>query len=183
MLVERILYSGVPMSWVVGALLLLVIVGVWRWGVGSAPNELESPDSVPTMLRFLLDRGIDGAHVLFQVRNDSRRQLCFVKYIRTHNDVGFRSHFYEQQEAGHYFVRLRQELSARGIKYTEARSKDGVGCITIDYVRDIGLAHLIVELVFERTFDVRIEKDCVAYFKNVLVSNEPSLTGVDTPGS
>lgn len=49
----------------------------------------------------------------------------------------------------------------------------------IDYGSDLGLAQFVARIMFELVFGVRMERDCVAYYKDVLMINVPHLTGMD----
>lgn len=169
------------MTWVVVALTLAVVLGLWWWLTGPTPVTLESPSSVPTMLRTLLANGVDGGELCLQVRGAPSRQLMFLKYIVAHNDVGFRGFFYETQDTGGYFDSLRDELLRRNIEHQVAEERDRSRHLILDFSRDVGLAHMVVRLVFEHIFAVRIEKDCIAFFRRVLVDADPALTGVDLP--
>jgi hypothetical protein len=46
------------LSWVVAVVVVLVAAYLWA-AMASTSNKLESPEPVPVMLRYLLDRGID----------------------------------------------------------------------------------------------------------------------------
>ena len=144
--------------------------------MGSPANTLESQESVPIMLNGLLNRGIDGAELRFQVKNDSRRKLTFVKYIPATNDLRLRAAFGENATEN-AVASFRNECRVRGITYREGDAEMAQSNVTfVDCDRDIGLGHLLVRLVFSSVYRVNIEQDCVAYFKNVLVADAPKLT-------
>jgi hypothetical protein len=171
------------MIWVIviiGVLVAAVIAFYW-WGMRPGVNDLDSPEKLPIMLRYLVNQGVDGASVRVQVRDDTSRQLTFVKYVRAQNDVGFRSLFLESTDDAAAFEQFREELTSRGIKYDEVSGEGGNRGLSIDYVHDLGLAHLVLRLLFERVWHVRIEKECVGYIKDVLFEPSPKLTGVDKP--
>lgn len=44
------------------------------------------------------------------------------------------------------------------------------------------VADTVARLAVATLFDIRLE-DCLAFFKKVLVSNSPRLTGVDKPAA
>jgi hypothetical protein len=166
----------------IGILIIVGVILLWRRGMMPVANDLATPEEVLMRLQYLLDRGIEGGQVRFQVRDDPQRQLLFVKYIRARNDVGFRSFFYDENWPEGYFDRVRGELDHRGIKYDLSSDKTSKRVLEINYLRDLGLAQLVARLVFERGFGVRLDRDCVAVFKDVLISDHPRLTGVDPTG-
>lgn len=133
------------------------------------------------MLQYLLDHDVSGARLRFQVRDDRSRELRFVKYIRARNDVGFRCIFRPPTQDRESLDRLAKELSERGITNNRVKSHGGLDELVVECEHDIGMAHMILRLVFERVLGTRVEGHCVAYFDNVLISNSPRLTGVDAP--
>jgi len=169
------------MAWIIAATMIALIIVFYWWATGPGENELDSPDKLPIMLRYLVNQGIDGAWVRIQVRDDPDRQLTFVKYVRQRNDVGFRSLFSERTDDAAEFERFRDELSSRGIAYHDVDGEWGRRGLSIDYVHDLGLAHLVTRLLFEVVWNVRIEKECIGYMKDVLFEPDPNLTGLDQP--
>jgi hypothetical protein len=170
------------MLWVVAGLGAVAAVLVWRWAMAPAENELDSPDSVPTLLRHLLGRGISGGELRIQVKGYPERRLVFTKYIVSQNNVGCRCAFSCNCTGTDDCSPLRDELNQRHIRYAETQDEGGVPQIVVDCGHDVGLSHVLVNLVFERVFDVRTPKHCVAFLKGVLISPEPSLTGMDDTG-
>jgi hypothetical protein len=148
------------------------------WPGPPAANELGSPEEVNMTLRFLLTNGIPGGQVRFQPRDAKEPSLTFVKYVIARNDVGMRTTFASgPSNSPEKVSRLREELQQRGIRHTDGSS--GADSVTVDFGDDLGLAQLVARIVFERIHNVRIEKDCVAYYKDVAIKNIPRLTGVD----
>ena len=49
--------------------------------------------------------------------------------------------------------------------------------MTIDFGRDVGLAHMFVRLAFETAFGASLERDGIAYQHAVLLINMPRKTG------
>jgi hypothetical protein len=166
------------MYWLVVVSVLAAVALVWWLGMRPVPNRLHFPDSVPTMLRYLIDRGIDGGEVEFRERKAPRRRLRFVKYIRAPNHVGLYARFETCQVSPTELDLLRDELRRRAVRHEEITDASAGVLISIDCARDLGLAHLIVRIVLGAVLMIDIENECVAVFANVLVSDAPALTGV-----
>lgn len=170
------------MIWILLIVGIVLVAMFWPAGMKAAPNELGSPEEITLTLRHLLERGVEGGSVRFQVRDDESRQLVFTKYIKSRHDVGMRSCIPMTDGGDQAVGRLTQELSDRNIRFSEREEKRR-RCIVIDYGSDLGLAQLVARIMFERVFEVRIERDCVAYYKDVLMTNVPHLTGMDKVNS
>jgi len=159
----------------------LGLAAFWIWfTTGSVANPLESPESVMTMLLILMNRGVKRGELRIQVRGDPRRQIIFTKYVQAPK-VGIRSSFVELPGTEDAFARLAQDLALRSIRHSRDRDRKGRRRLLMDYGRDLGLAHLVVVMAFEGAFNVQIANECVAYFKFVLGSNRPDMTGIDAP--
>jgi hypothetical protein len=166
------------MLWV--ALLLVVLVFIWAWrrGMSPAPNRIESPAEVANALQFLLQRGIHGGTVRFQVDTDHSRAIVFTKYIVSHGDVGFQAQCAQGGEPEQRFASLREDLTQRGISHTVTTS-EGDKVIEVQCGRDVGLGVMFVGLVFQRLFETTLGTHCVAFFEGVAIRDVSSLTGVD----
>ncbi len=169
------------MLWLISTLILVAVVWLWRAGMRPTANTLTLPDDVPATLRFLLNRGIENAEARIQVRHDPTRSIKFVKYIVAQNNVGFVGIFCEQPGLTEAFESFRDALAARGTKYEQSSDNAGQSCLKIDFIRDIESAHQIVRILFDDVFGVRLEQECVAFFKNVFEIHSAKLTGVDHP--
>ena len=51
--------------------------------------------------------------------------------------------------------------------------------MTLDFGQDSGGAQMIARLWFEDTMGKRLDRDCVATFRDVMLRNSPRFTGVD----
>lgn len=102
------------MIWLLIAAGLVLGVMFWPGGMKAAPNELGSPAEVTLTLRYLLERGVEGGSVRFQIRNDESRQLVLTKYSKARNDVGLRSHISMICQSDRVVEHLIDELSRRG---------------------------------------------------------------------
>jgi hypothetical protein len=162
------------------ALLLVVIAFIWAWrrGTSSAPNRIESPAEVANALQFLLQRGIHGGTVRFQVDTEQSRAIVFTKYIVNHGDVGLRAQCARGGEPEHRLDSLREDLAQRGFPHTLTTS-EGDKVIEVQCGRDVGLGVMFVGLVFQRLFETKLSTHCVAYFEGVAIRDASSLTGVD----
>ena len=160
----------------------IVIIGailwVWRAGMRPAPNKIESPDHLASVIQFLVRRGIRGGSVRLQVDDDPSRAVTFTKYIVKRGDVGLVGRCTRGGEPELRFAAIQRDLTERGVPY-KCIVQDGQPTLEIDCGRDLGLAVMFTLLVFQDLFDRNISEHCVAYFHDVLISDVPSLTGVD----
>jgi hypothetical protein len=164
------------MSWI----LLVLVVGVLGWllspAKGSHPNPLPSPEALGGAFTLLLERGLAGATVTITIRDATERALLFTKYIKR-DTVGFTSTLRVDSGSANAYSALRDDLSQRGIRYTEP-VLEGIGTVMqIDYKSDFGLAQVATRLTFLHIFDASVEQDCVALFKKVITFDAPHLTG------
>lgn len=165
------------MLWILVGAILFVVIWLWRIGMRPAANDLESPEAVMMTLEYLVQRGINGSKARFQVKDDPSRCLDVIKTIHDDGTVSVRACFSDPDWTHVHSSRLREELDQRGIKYRELAASSASD-VTIELDRDLGLAHLVIRIVFELILRVRLERECVVYFEGVLLSDEPSLTGI-----
>lgn len=165
------------MLWVVLVLILIAVVWVWRVGTRAAPNRIEDGAGVSNALRYLIQRGVDGGSVRFQVNEDASRAVVFTKYIIAHGNVGLRARCSRGGESEARFRALRNDMVERGIRDFTLTS-DGE-TLEMDIGRDLGLGVVLVGLVFQQLFETELRTHCVAFFDGVVIRDESTLTGVD----
>jgi hypothetical protein len=166
------------MHWLGIVLGVLAVVWLWRRGNRPALNKVRSPERVAGALEFLLRRGLNGGTVRFQVDEDPSRAVVFTKYIVAHGDVGCTGVCDQGEEPEARFDALRQDLVERAIPHTVVTTDSGRG-IEIACKRDLGLGVMLVVLVFQHLFQVRLGEHCIAVFEDVLDVDAPKFTGVD----
>lgn len=161
------------------ALLGVVLVAwVWHRGMRPAPNRVESPDELARALRYLLNRGIRGGTLRFQVESDASRAVVFTKYIRGPGDVGCRGRCRQGAEPAERLAAFRQDIVGRHIQASfSAEGPDTV--VDLECGTDVGLGVMFVVLAFQRLFNVKLSTHCVAFFERVAIANAPAITGVD----
>jgi hypothetical protein len=152
------------------------IASLWWWGAGPVDNEIGDA-GVGRMFRLLIARGVNGATMTVCARQDRRRRLVFTKYVRAPGDVGVRASLPPDEWVTPHMAPLRAELRRRGI----AHADDAGGGLAFEFGRDAGGAHVVASLLFESTLGLSLRRDCVAYFRRVVIDNRPSHTGVDEP--
>jgi hypothetical protein len=164
------------MIWLV--LIVIAVGAVWwrRWSTAPADNEI-GDGGVARLFRLLLVFGVDGATLIVCSREDRRRRLTFSKYVRGPGDVGVRCAIPSERWVLPFLEGLRQELDRRAILY----HGDSSGGLVFDLRRDAGGAHMLASLLFEYSLGLRLQRDCVGFFRQVLLARRPDLTGVDDP--
>jgi hypothetical protein len=169
--------------WLVLVVVLIVVIWGWRSGMRPAPNRIESLAEVSNALQFLIQRGINGGSVRFQVEMDASRAVLFTKYIIEHGNVGLRARCSRGREPESRFAALLDDLARRGIPHSITTAQEGEA-IEMEIARDVGLGLMLVPLAFQDLFEVELRAHCVAFFEHVLIRYKASLTGVDdTPPS
>ncbi len=53
--------------------------------------------------------------------------------------------------------------------------------LAFTFGRDSGGAYVVTKTLFEDVLGARVHRDCVGYFRNVVITNAPRLAGVDAP--
>jgi hypothetical protein len=172
------------MTWVLVALAATAVV--WWLLRPAAPyaNPLPDPGAVARMLRLLLSRGVHAAGIrgslAICLRDDPQRQLVFRKYIRDSGGMGFDAEFALEPWSEPFYGRFRDELVRRGVPHGELTREAGP-VLTFDFGRDLGLAHVVVHVLFEDAMGASVARDCVGIFRDCVPVNAPHLTGVDAP--
>jgi hypothetical protein len=114
------------------------------------------------------------------VRADEQRRLVFQKEITEAGEVGFRAEFPRAAWTEPYYQPYRAELARRGVPHREVVGRAGP-TLTFEFGRDFGGAYVVARVLFEDVMGLRLERDCVAYFRDIVIPNAPHLTGVDAP--
>ena len=172
------------MAWIL--ILLGLAILIWLFLLPSAPamNELPDPGALGRMLRLLVSRGVHKAGIkgtlTVCVKGDRQRRLVFTKCISALGEAGFRAALSRESWAEPYYERFCAELDRRGIPYEEIRA-GAVPTLAFELGRDAGGAYMVTKTLFEDVLGLRLDRDCVAYFRDVVIRNTPRLTGVDAP--
>lgn len=172
------------MTWVWLGLAAAGVAWLWHWGTRPAPNELSAPGALAVLLRYLLSHGVYKAGIRGSltvcVRVAPERRLVFTKYIREPAGAGFEAEFPLEAWSEPYYAALRDELVRRGVPHGEVARATGPA-LTFDFGRDFGLAHAVTRLLFEDAMRMGVARDCIAYYRDTLVTHHAGLTGVDAP--
>lgn len=164
------------MYWQIAVILLgLAILWGWRRGMRPAPNKIESPDDVINALRYLFVHGIEGGTCRFQVGWDSGRSVLFSKHIIAPGSIDLRARCIDLPEAKPRLDAFTTELHRRGIP--SVRKDEST--LRVDCGDDLGLGVMVVTLAFQELFKSKLSDHCVAFFDGVVISNSPSLTGIE----
>jgi hypothetical protein len=169
------------MTWLIA--ILGAVCLVWLWIKGSAPakNRFSDGASLARGLRLLMSRGIHanglrGTLTVF-VEAAPEQRMVFTKHIEN-AAVGVRATLPSEAWALEHLSTFQSELEGRGIPY---RVGDGAAAMIFDLGQDFDGAYMVARLWFEDTMGKRLTRDCVATFRDVMLSNSPRFTGVDDP--
>ena len=134
------------------------------------------------MLALLLSRGVHKAGIRGSLticeRSAPERRLILTKYIREPAVAGFEAQLPGEPWSELLYDAFRTALDRYSIKYREVGTPPHRS-IECDLARDFGGAYMVARLLFEDTMGLNLARDCVAYYRNVVLSNRPDLTGDD----
>jgi hypothetical protein len=171
------------MNWLSAMLALAGVVWLWRRGNKPYANPLPASGSLARPLQLLLSRGIHahGIRGTLQLclRIDPQQRIVFTKYIEGAN-TGFRATIPREAWVATHLPALLTELDGRGIPYRLLQSHER-NALAFDLGKDYGGAHMVARLLFEDVMGLRLSRDCVVYFHDVMLANSPKFTGVDAP--
>ena len=151
------------------------------------PNEPLTEPLIRALLEFLLYRGVANRAIsptrwgglTIHVRDDPRR-MELSKYLDAKGQSGIRLELPGEPWTARYVEPFREELQRRGIAFVEEPSYDAQDPPTmrLDVGHDLGLAQLILVILFEHVFGVRLARDCVGLFnQHILAFEVPRLSG------
>lgn len=165
------------MLWII-LLLCVCLLLVWLWRKGTAPavNQVESVERAASALRFLLQRGIDGGSVSFHGSESDRRAVVFTKYIVSPGHVGMRASCLQEEVPDARFDSLLRELQKRGVTYSVVGERDQRR-VDVECRQDVAMGADIASLMLRYLFEAEFGKHSVAYFRDVAISDAPSITG------
>ena len=171
------------MLWIL--IVIAIAVLVWLlWPSAPALNEMPNPAALDRLLRLLVSRGVLRANVTgtltICVRDNPQHCLVFTKTSIPGGNAGFSAAFPRERWTEPYYERFRGELDRRGIPYQEVRTGN-VPSLRFELGRDLGGAYVVTKTLFGDVLGVDLHRDCVAFFRNVVLLNTPALTGVDAP--
>lgn len=172
------------MTWLVVAAIAALVLLCLSWRGKPYLNDMSDPGALAHLLRLLLSRGVHKAGIRGTLtvcdRSNPIRRLIFRKYIRGQNEMGFEATLPLEAWSEIYDLQLRAELDRRGLNYRDAVTPTGKQ-MEFDLGRDFGGAYMLARVLFEDVMGLRVRRDCGAYFRDVMISNTPRLTGVDDP--
>jgi len=165
---------------------IVAAIAVLVWVLGQAPamNELPDPQALARLFRLLISRGVFKAGIsgtlTVCVREEPRRCLVFTKTSNPESGIGVAAALSRVPWAEPYYDKFRAELDRRGIPYQEIDTKT-LPTLRFELGRDLGGAYVVAKIFFQDVLGVNLHRDCVAFFRDVVLRNTPSLTGVDAP--
>jgi hypothetical protein len=162
-----------------GTAAVIAILVTWLFIPGKPlPVPFDSPDALSHMLEHVRRKGLEGGELRIQAKNNDRMAVVVIKRIVASNSIELRGTVSDEAMLYGGYGAVKAALAERGIGYDEG---DLNGRRTLMLRVRGSLAEL--EVFVERAMDLGFGKkslssDCVAYFRNVLLRNMPSVTGV-----
>lgn len=156
------------------ALILLVVCGalIWHWGMQPAKHRQLTSKRLHTLLDVLLHRGLDGG-VLYIDRRRAPHFIQVSKYLGD-NGPGLQLGFPDAAWSRSLFAAVQSLADREGLPYDEVRTgrADTTRFLHIDFGRDLYQAEAFIQELAHEVLDFDIERDAVAYFRNV--STDPN---------
>jgi hypothetical protein len=169
------------MTWlaIVGVLVAALLLA-WISYAGKQPvvHRPLTQDLVRALLDALLYRGVDETRLTFRASSGDSATLVFAKYVRGPNGPGLRAALI--RGAADHVEAVREEMTRRSIPFAESEaSSDTPTLLRWEFGRDVGLASLVLYVVFERAGGLNLERVGEAAFNEHLLPTEvPRLTGM-----
>ena len=166
-----------------GTAALIGIFLTWFFIPGKpSPAPFDSPDALAQLLEYLRFRGLEGGELRIQAKDDDRRTVLVIKHIVALNDIELRGTVSDEAMLDGGYEAVAAALAARGIAYDEG-ALDGRRSLTLRACENLGDLEVFAQTAMDLGFGKQpSSSDCVAYFKNVLIWNMPSVTGVSRRG-
>ena len=141
------------------------------------PAPFDSPDALAQSLEYLRSRGVEGGELRIQARDDSRMTVVVIKHIVASNNIELRGTVSDEVMLDGGYAAVKAALVARSIAYNEG-DLHGRRTLMLRVRGSLTELEVFVQTVMELGFGKAVSSDCVAYFKNVLIWNMASATGV-----
>lgn len=161
-----------------GTLAVIAIFVVWLFTPRKPlPKLLDSPDALARSLKYLRDRGLEGAELWIQAKTDIRVLVIVTKHIVASHSIELRGAVTDEAMLDGGYEAVKASLARRGIAYGEG-DLNGRRSIVLRVHGSLYELEVFVQTVMDLGFGKTVRSDCEAYFKNVLIWNMPSVTGV-----
>src|SRR3954471_24085730 len=83
------------------------------------PNPLDSPNALAQSLKYLRDRGLEGAELRIQAKTDTRILVVVTKHIVASNSIELRGTVTDEAMRDGGYEAVEASLAGRGIAYGE----------------------------------------------------------------
>ena len=164
----------------VGALAVIGILLTWFFIPGKPlPKLLDSPNALAQALEYLRSRGLEGGELRIQAKDDNRMTVVVTKHIVASNNIELRGTVTDEAMLDGGCDVVTAALAGRGIAYTEG-DLNGKRTLMLRVRGSLAELEVFVQTAMDLGFGKALSSDCVAYFKNVLVVNMSSVTGVSS---
>lgn len=162
----------------IGILAVLAILVTWYF-IPGRPSQAPfgSPAEFAQALEYLRTRGIEGGELRIQAKDDSRMSIVLVKHIVEPEKIELRGTVTDEAMRAGGYEALQAALAAQGIAAYGEGDLNGRRTLTLR-TRSLAELKVFVQTAMDLGFGKAVIPDCVAYFRNVLISNMPSVTGV-----
>lgn len=177
--------SSMITPWLIAGAAALLILWFWRWSTSPTPIHFTRPDAMARALYTLVIRGVHRHEIRGRlevfVRGAPVPAIVFTKTKFADDDYGVVARIQSDGLVSGAAETLRETLSALGIgaKRTAGSARD----IEVDGRVDAGLALVMLQEICRASGGARVDSDCVGYLRDFVVTNSPSLTGIDLPDS
>ena len=167
--------------WVLVGAVAILFVWFWRWGSEAAPIHFTDPGTMRQALRWVVLRGVHKRHLRGHLEifigGASKPALVFTKTKYSDGEFGVTATVHAnglQVDAG---KNIPAALTAKGISFDPSDP----GSVSVEVVKDFGLALVLLQTMCVDVAGKKVETDCIGYLRDVVVTNAPSLTGIDAP--
>lgn len=170
--------STTPWAVLLATSVIALFLLLWRKLAGPSPIRLSSQAIVREVLRTTLRNGARGARVRLQTAGTSGIYLDFRKYFAESGVVGLRAVVELTARSEESLDPIIGFLESRGIPYARSRNSRDRESVAVDVASDLILAEAIAYGIFEEVLGLNLTRDVVGTYDLVLITNDPSLTGV-----
>jgi hypothetical protein len=163
----------------------LLILWFWRWSTAPTPIRFTRPDAMARALYTIVIRGVHrppirGRLEVF-VRGAPAPAIVFTKTKFADDEYSVVASINLDGLGTGSAERLREAL--RALRVSSSNGSESATVIDVEGRVDAGLALVLLQEISRASEGMRVESDCVGYLRDFVVSNNPSLTGIDIPDS
>lgn len=137
----------------------------------------DSPDALAKALEYLRILGLEAGELRIQAKDNDQMMVVINKHIVALNNIELRGTVTDEAMQDGAYEAVEAALAARGILYGKV-DLHGRRTLVLRVRESLAELEAFVETAMLSGFGKTVSSDCVAYFRNVLIWNMPSVTGV-----